>query len=134
MAIFGMNMLMLYTEDTYEIEGYPFFGYQRGRYTNEELREIDDYAFDLGIEVIPCIQTFGHLGKFLRYKQHSNIAENDRVLLTCTCHNSATYGIWHSVIILVCIMIIGETLIIAQIPSSDGILTHQSAAENAPLT
>ncbi len=81
MALFGMNMLMLYTEDTYEIEGYPFFGYQRGRYTQEELRQIDDYAFDLGIEVIPCIQTFGHLGKFLRYKQHSNIAENDRVLL-----------------------------------------------------
>ena len=81
MAVFGMNMLMLYTEDTYEIEGYPFFGYQRGRYTNEELCEIDDYAFELGIEVIPCIQTFGHLGKFLRYKQHSNIAENDRVLL-----------------------------------------------------
>lgn len=81
MALFGMNMLMLYTEDTYEIEGYPFFGYQRGRYTLRELREIDDYAFNLGIEVIPCIQTFGHLGKFLRYSQYSNIAENDRVLL-----------------------------------------------------
>ena len=81
MAIFGMNMLMLYTEDTYEIEGYEFFGYQRGRYTTSELREIDDYAYSLGIEVIPCIQTFGHLGKFLRYSQHRNIAENDRVLL-----------------------------------------------------
>ncbi len=81
MAIFGMNMLMLYTEDTYEIEGYPLFGYQRGRYSLEELKEIDDYAFNLGIEVIPCIQTFGHLGKFLRWKQHKNIAENDRVLL-----------------------------------------------------
>ena len=81
MAIFGMNMLMLYTEDTYEIEGYPLFGYQRGRYTQAELREIDDYAFELGIEVIPCIQTFGHLGKFLRYRKYRNIAENDQVLL-----------------------------------------------------
>ena len=81
MAIFGMNMLMLYTEDTYEIEGYEFFGYQRGRYTIAELREIDDYAYSLGIEVIPCIQTFGHLGKFLRYNQYKHIAENDRVLL-----------------------------------------------------
>ena len=81
MAIFGMNMLMLYTEDTYEIEGYPLFGYQRGRYTLDELREIDDYAYSLGIEVIPCIQTFGHLGKFLRYSQYSHIAENERVLL-----------------------------------------------------
>lgn len=81
MAIFGMNMLMLYTEDTYEIEGYPLFGYQRGRYTIDELREIDEYAFSLGIEVIPCIQTFGHLGQFLKYAQHRNIAENERVLL-----------------------------------------------------
>ncbi len=81
MAIFGMNMLMLYTEDTYEVEGYPFFGYQRGRYTQKELKEIDDYADSLGIEVIPCIQTFGHLGQFLRWKQHKDIAENDRVLL-----------------------------------------------------
>ena len=81
MAIFGMNMLMLYTEDTYEIEGYPLFGYQRGRYTIDELREIDDYAYSLGIEVIPCIQTFGHLGQFLKYAQYREIAENERVLL-----------------------------------------------------
>ena len=81
MALFGMNMLMLYTEDTYEIEGYPLFGYQRGRYTLAELQDIDNYANDLGIEVIPCIQTFGHLSKFLRYKAHKNIAENDACLL-----------------------------------------------------
>ena len=37
-AALGMNMLMLYTEDTYELPGYPFFGYQRGRYSLEELR------------------------------------------------------------------------------------------------
>ena len=81
MALFGMNMLMLYTEDTYEIEGYPLFGYQRGRYTIDELRAIDDYAFSLGIEVIPCIQTFGHLGQFLKYAQYRCMAENERVLL-----------------------------------------------------
>ena len=60
-AALGMNMLMLYTEDTYEVEGYPFFGYQRGRYTLKELQDIDDYAYSLGIEVIPCIQTFGQI-------------------------------------------------------------------------
>ena len=36
MAQFGMNMLMLYTEDTYEVEKYPLLGYQRGRYTIAE--------------------------------------------------------------------------------------------------
>ena len=27
----GYNSVMLYTEDTYEVEGEPFFGYMRGR-------------------------------------------------------------------------------------------------------
>lgn len=56
-------------------------GYQRGRYTLAELQEIDDYADALGIEVIPCIQTLGHMSKFLRYKAHAHLAENDAVLL-----------------------------------------------------
>ena len=29
----GYNALMLYTEDTYEVENEPYFGYMRGRYT-----------------------------------------------------------------------------------------------------
>ena len=81
MAAHGMNMLMLYTEDTYEVEGYPFFGYQRGRYTLEELRDIDDYAYALGIEVIPCIQTFGHMEQFLRYPSSSAVKDSASVLL-----------------------------------------------------
>ena len=36
----GYNCVMLYTEDTYEIEGQPFFGYKRGKYTIEELRAV----------------------------------------------------------------------------------------------
>ena len=67
MALMGMNAFMLYTEDTYEIEGRPYFGYMRGRYTAEELRELDAYAMTLGIELIPCIQTLGHLATALRW-------------------------------------------------------------------
>lgn len=81
MALHGMNLMMLYTEDLYEVPGYPHFGYQRGRYSLADLREIDSYAGSLGIEVVPCIQTFGHLGKFLRYAVNSGIAENGTVLL-----------------------------------------------------
>ena len=81
MALFGMNMLMLYTEDTYEVEQYPLFGYQRGRYTLTELQDLDNYAAELGIEIIPCIQTFGHMKQFLRYKANAAIKENETVLL-----------------------------------------------------
>ena len=81
MALFGMNMLMLYTEDTYEVEKHPLFGYQRGRYTVAELQDLDAYAAELGIEIIPCIQTFGHLKQFLRYNVYADIRENEAVLL-----------------------------------------------------
>ena len=80
-AAHGMNMLMLYTEDTYEVEEYPFFGYQRGRYTLEELRQIDDYAWKLGIEVIPCIQTLGHMEQYLRQPVTGAIRDTEKILL-----------------------------------------------------
>jgi hypothetical protein len=43
-ALLGINMCQLYTEDTYEIPGEPWFGYFRGPYTFDELKAIDDYA------------------------------------------------------------------------------------------
>ena len=64
----GYNTVFLYTEDTYEVEGAPYFGYMRGRYSMEELREIDDYAAALGIEAIPCIQTLAHLNAYKRWR------------------------------------------------------------------
>ena len=67
MALMGLNMMMLYTEDTYQIEKYPYFGYRKGAYTKEELREIDEYALQFGIELIPCIQTLSHLATALRW-------------------------------------------------------------------
>ncbi len=63
----GYNAVMLYTEDTYEIPEYPFFGYMRGRYTADDLREIDEFAASLGMELIPCIQVLGHLEQALKW-------------------------------------------------------------------
>uniref|UniRef100_V5GUL9 beta-N-acetylhexosaminidase n=2 Tax=Kalmanozyma brasiliensis (strain GHG001) TaxID=1365824 RepID=V5GUL9_KALBG len=81
LALLGYNMLQLYTEDTYEIDGEPFFGYMRGGYSASELTEIDDYAFLLGIEVIPCIQTLGHLGQMLQWPRYLGLRDTAEVLL-----------------------------------------------------
>ena len=69
MACMGMNMLMLYTEDVFCLEKHPFFGYKRGRYSLDDLRDIDEYADKLGIEIIPCVQTLGHLENYLRWRE-----------------------------------------------------------------
>lgn len=81
MALHGLNMLMLYTEDVYELKEYPYFGYLRGRYSEAELKEIDDFAYGLGIEVVPCVQTLGHLEQYLRWKEAAPIKDTERVLL-----------------------------------------------------
>lgn len=78
----GYNTLMLYTEDTYEVDGQPFFGHLRGRYSKEEIREIDLYCNDKGIELIPCIQTLAHLDNLLKWRtEYFDITDCDDILL-----------------------------------------------------
>lgn len=69
LAMMGHSVMMLYMEDVYEVEGEPYFGYLRGRYSKKELRELDDYADMLGIELIPCIQTLAHMDQFLIWEE-----------------------------------------------------------------
>ena len=81
MALMGYNALLLYMEDTYVLEGYPYFGYMRGRYTHAELKEIDDYAAGFGIEVIPCIQTLAHLNAIFRWNAFDSVHDTGDILL-----------------------------------------------------
>ena len=77
----GYNTLELYCEDTYEVEGEPYFGYLRGRYTAAEIREIDEYAKQHGIELIPCIQTLAHFTATCRHGVYSDIFDLQDILL-----------------------------------------------------
>ncbi|MBR7071431.1 MAG: beta-N-acetylhexosaminidase [Clostridia bacterium] len=89
LALYGANQLLLYTEDTYTLEDYPHFGYLRGAYTDEELKEIDAYAASLDMEVVPCIQTLGHMGQYLSWREETaKIRDTADVLL---CDSEDTY-------------------------------------------
>lgn len=81
MALLGLDRLMLYTEDTYEVPGHPYFGAYRGRYTKEELRECDDYADIFGIEIIPCIQTLAHLHNVLKWPEFIDLQDTKDIIL-----------------------------------------------------
>lgn len=67
-AIMGLNTIIFYLEDMFEIEGYPYFGYMRGRYSRNDFVELCEYARDLGIEIIPYVEFFCHMEKFLDYE------------------------------------------------------------------
>ncbi len=77
----GYDCAMLYTEDTYEIPTQPFFGYKRGKYTQAELRELDDYAASVGVELIPCIQTLAHVNALFRWNTYRRIRDCNDILL-----------------------------------------------------
>ncbi len=81
LALNGYNQVLFYVEDMYEIEENPYFGYLRGRYTYGELKAIDDYAFELGIEMVACMQTLGHLASYLVWPEAAHLRENNMVLL-----------------------------------------------------
>lgn len=80
-ADMGYNMLQLYTEDTYEIEGEPFFGYMRGRYTQEELRDIDAYCSSIGVELVPCIQVLAHLERLRQWMPYGDLYDCNDILM-----------------------------------------------------
>ena len=81
LAMMGFDAMMLYIEDTYLLEGYPYFGRMRGAFTAEELKELDDYAYAFGIEIIPAVQTLAHLSQMLRWPAMAAYRDIDDIML-----------------------------------------------------
>ncbi len=89
LSTMGYNGLMLYTEDTYEVTDEPYFGYMRGAFTKEELKELDAYSLRFGIELVPCIQTLAHLDGLTKWwREYYSIIDCQNILLV---GNERTY-------------------------------------------
>mmetsp|Transcript_43867 Transcript_43867/g.139798 ORF Transcript_43867/g.139798 Transcript_43867/m.139798 type:complete len:608 (+) Transcript_43867:534-2357(+) len=82
LAIAGFNRVILYMEDTYEVEGEPWFGYKRGRYTREDLQELDRAASRAGLELVPGLQMLGHLEQVLQWPRFSPLRDTRGTLLS----------------------------------------------------
>ena len=81
MVLMGYTDLQLYMEDVYEIPEEPYFGYKRGRYSQNELKEIVSYGNMLGLEVVPAIQTLAHLNGMVRWETYWDIVDFGDILL-----------------------------------------------------
>ncbi len=81
MALMGYNQVYLYMEDMFFVPGRDYFGYMRGRYSAAELKELDNYAWEYGIELIPSIQTLGHHEQYLRWGEASDVRDTGSELL-----------------------------------------------------
>jgi hexosaminidase len=81
LSLLGYNVVMLYTENTYELPDEPYFGYMRGAYTAGEIRELDTYSKSLGIEMVACIQTLGHMEQTLKWGSYSGVMDTEHIML-----------------------------------------------------
>ena len=81
LAMMGFTGMMLYTEDTYEIQDEPYFGHMRGRYTAAELKELDAFGREIGIELIPCIQTLAHLNAIFNWSAYADVKDVNDILI-----------------------------------------------------
>lgn len=84
------KILQLYTEDTYEIPEEPLFGHFRGRYSQDEIREIDAFAKEHGIELQPAIQTLAHVNQLFFWEKFEEIKDCADILLA---ENPKTYDL-----------------------------------------
>ena len=80
LALFGLNTFFLYLEDTYELKEEPYFGHLRGRYTHDELKQLDEYAVQFGVELVPCIQTLAHLHQYFRWPHTQPLLDIEDIL------------------------------------------------------
>lgn len=90
LAYLGYDALILYMEDVFEIGSDPYFGHMRGRYSEEELREIVSYADSYGLNVIPAVQTLAHMNQYLKWRGSAELKDCDDILL---CGSEKTYAL-----------------------------------------
>ena len=65
LAFYKINQLQLYVEDSFLLDGFEEIWSQTDPLISEEILELDRYCHMRGIELIPCIATFGHLYNLL---------------------------------------------------------------------
>ena len=81
MALMGFNLLVLYMEDTFEVEGEPYFGYMRSRYSEADLRAIAAMGERFGMEVAAMVEGLAHLYNVLRWPPYGDMQENASTVL-----------------------------------------------------
>jgi len=75
LADFKINELQLYTEHTFAYHNYKSVWQSWGALTGEEVRKLDARCRQLGIDLVPNQNSFGHLRYFLEHPRLKKLAE-----------------------------------------------------------
>jgi hexosaminidase len=69
------NQLQLYIEHTFAFPGHEDAWKDASPLTPAEIRELDEACAQLGIELVPNLNTFGHMERWLRHPRYRAMAE-----------------------------------------------------------
>jgi hypothetical protein len=73
-----LNVLMLYVEHTFDFRRHPQIGAGASPLGAEALRELDAHAAACGVELIPSLQSLGHMERILSLPRYAPLAESER--------------------------------------------------------
>ncbi len=73
LARFKVNQYYFYVETNVELAGYPLLA-ATPRWTKAEIAEIVRYAAERHIDVVPCVELYGHLHDLYRIERYSSQA------------------------------------------------------------
>ena len=74
-----LNVLMLYVEHTFDFRAHPEIGRSASPLDAETILSLDAYAADRGVELVPCLQSLGHMEHVLSLERYASLAESDRL-------------------------------------------------------
>ena len=75
LSALGYNQFQLYTEHTFAYKAHATVWADASPMTAEEIRELDAYCRDRGIELVPNQNSFGHLEKWFKHPEYRPLAE-----------------------------------------------------------
>jgi len=79
LADYGINQVQLYMEHTFRFSFFETINQGKDGYGKEEIKALDDFCYELGIELIPCIVTFGHMFEILQSDQYNHLCELPKI-------------------------------------------------------
>jgi hypothetical protein len=72
LARFKANQYYFYSEANVEMDGYELVNHE-ARYTRAEVRHIIDYARQRHIDVVPCLELYGHMHDLFRVEKFAGL-------------------------------------------------------------
>lgn len=76
LSAFKINELQLYVEDAFHFTRHTDIGRDSGQLSAEDMRSLDRYCHDRGIEFVPSLACFGHMSRILSLPRYRQLAED----------------------------------------------------------